>query len=173
VPSAALVAAVVLRSTRHRDAADLLFAAGGVTGLMVLDDLFLLHEEVYDTVVPQAVVIIVYAVLTACFAWRYRRRLRADLLLIVGAYGFWGVSGLIDVLFENEATVVVEDGAKFVGICVWTVMLSGRALRELRTAILAGPAGDSERPRSKGHGPSRLSPPTPRRRARRPTSPVD
>jgi hypothetical protein len=145
--SAALIAAVALRPTRHREAADLLLAAGGVTGLMVLDDLFLLHEEVYDTVVPQAVVIISYAVLTAAFAWRYRRRLRADLLLIVGAYGFWGISGIIDVRFENEATVVLEDGAKFVGICVWTVMLCGRALRELRTAILAGQVGETERVR--------------------------
>jgi hypothetical protein len=149
--SAALIAAVALRSIRHREPADLLLAAGGLTGLMVLDDLFLLHEEVYDTVVPQAVVIIGYAVLTAAFAWRYRRRLRADLLLIVAAYGFWGISGIIDVLFETEANVVFEDGAKFVGICLWTVMLCGRTLRELRAAILAGPAGDSDRgPRGTG-----------------------
>jgi hypothetical protein len=131
--SAALVASAALpRGT----AARLLTAGGGITALMIADDMFLLHEVVYPRLgIPQPAAAIIYAVLTAAFAWHYRRRLGSALLLIAGAYGFWGLSATLDTVVGVSGSYVIEDGAKFVGIGLWTVMLVRQTIIELRMAL--------------------------------------
>ena len=163
--SAPLVAAAALART---PAARLLTVGGALTALMVVDDMFLLHDRVLTTVgIPQPAVAIFYAVLTAAFAWHYRRQLGSALLLIGAACAFWGLSAAFDAVLDSGETqvfeVAVEDGAKFIGIGLWTVMLVRQTIIEIRKALVsaatipgqAAPARPAGSPPTRSAGPGR------------------
>lgn len=120
--SAALAASVLIGRQRR------LFASVAVlTAAMLADDLFLLHDAVYPQIglsetKVQALYFLAIAVIVAVF------RAEIGVIAILGiaaGMGFWALSAFMD-RFLNESALnldqLVEDGAKFVGIAIWSAV---------------------------------------------------
>lgn len=134
--TAALLGAYLLRWAGRTTGFRFLLVGGLLTAAMGLDDAFLLHDHVYQYLgVPKDAVFVMYGIATAAFAWWFRRRLRVDLLLVVGAFACWGVSVALDVLLDVNAPYVVEDGAKAVGVALWALLLVKHTVAELGAVL--------------------------------------
>jgi hypothetical protein len=114
------------------------FLAAAVVGYLLLDDSFQFHEYVYphflhvrDTAVELAyVVAIVFAVVKG------RRFLAStNIRLLVAAGIFFVISIGLDVAFESERLVALEDGSKLIGIFVLTAYCVDTALGESRRTV--------------------------------------
>lgn len=100
--------------------------AGLLSILLMLDDLFLLHERVLPMYFGPAekALFAVYGVLALAYVLGYRQFLmRTDWLLLVAAFVLFTVSLGFD--FVSEETHIpqrhfFEDGSKFAGIATWT-----------------------------------------------------
>lgn len=133
-----LFAALVLMARQDavsRDRAMFALVAGLFTGWLALDDAFLVHEKVFPALgLPQGAVLLTYAVLAILFAVYARRVVfQVDLVLFVFAIGFLAASVLIDHFhagLTNHA-IILEDGAKFIGICCWATFHAAAMARFL------------------------------------------
>lgn len=136
--TAALLAGVTLRLAGHRAVSTMLLAGGALSALMVVDDFFLLHEYIYPRVgIHEEMVYVAYGLLTAAFAWAFRRRLGSDLLLLGGAYACWAASVTFDFVQETWGIHLHlgEDGVKAIGTALWSAFMIRIALRALLDAI--------------------------------------
>jgi hypothetical protein len=86
-------------------------------------------------------------------AW-WREIVRADAALFLLSLAFFAISSLIDVAFdyhfyempaglEVSASVILEEGAKFIGIAAWAVF-------HIRAAWVLGPAIPARRAEQRG-----------------------
>lgn len=93
--------------------------AGVLTGILMVDDLFMLH----DYLIGHLPMYILYALLTGYFFYRYFHRIRQDtFLLLLAAVGFLAVSVAMDLFLPNEGLeYFLEDGFKFLGIMSWAL----------------------------------------------------
>lgn len=129
-----------------------LLSAGLLTSMLMLDDFFLMHEQMLPrlTGMPEKLFLIVYPVAVVLYvaAW-WREIVRADAALFLLSLAFFAISNLIDVAFdyhfyeipaglEVSASVILEEGAKFIGIAAWAVF-------HIRAAWMLGPASPSAR----------------------------
>lgn len=134
------VAAVAagLTATVVRGRARGMFAAASiVTSLMLLDDLYLLHDAVYPKIgVPETAVQAAYLLAIAAIVLRWRAELGWVALSGIGlTLAFWALSIGMDTFLNNHPLNVdqlVEDGAKFVGIAVWASVWAALAHLALR-----------------------------------------
>lgn len=124
-----------LWTRRGKDAACFLLSAGSLTAILLLDDLFMAHEQILPDVfgLPEKAVIATYPLLLCAYLFVNRRPImRADVFILVLSLGFFAVSTLFDVLvpyhFYNTAAglevnrgVILEEAFKFLGISAWTV----------------------------------------------------
>ena len=98
-------------------------AAGLLTGLLAVDDLFLVHENVLPAFgVPQPVTYGAYAALGLAYLLvSWREILRHNVVLLGAAIVLLGTSALIDwfVHSDHPSRILLEDGAKLAGICAW------------------------------------------------------
>jgi hypothetical protein len=142
----------------RRDRLRRALAWGGVASLVVaLDDLLLLHESgTFASWMPKLFAA-AYAAGFAAYLWRFRVAILRHLdvgLLALALLGL-ATSAIVDVLAEpaTVASVLVEDGAKLLGLAAWATFLIRGALIALRsqptgrrTDAAAG-ATSSRRPR--------------------------
>jgi hypothetical protein len=102
-----------------------LLMSGLFTLLLVLDDLFLLHEEVFPKYVgiPERVVEASYGILMLLYLFKFRAVIfKTEFLLFGLALGLFGFSLGLDVLPQNiYFRHLLEDGSKFAGIVTWLV----------------------------------------------------
>jgi hypothetical protein len=110
-------------------------AAGLITLLLLLDDLFMLHEVVFPVHlgVPEDVVYATHACLLLWFlVWFRSVILQSSFLLLVLAFAGFSVSIGVDLtasLYFVPGLYVFEDGGKLFGIVSWTgyfVLVSAR-----------------------------------------------
>jgi hypothetical protein len=121
--SICLFAALLLVLEARRNAAAFALAGGLLTGLLALDDLFMLHEAVLPPRgIPQPVVLGIYLALAAAYGFVFRRHLLAARwpVLALAALAF-GVSLAIDQFhpLPRRFHTFAEELAKFVGILAW------------------------------------------------------
>ena len=92
--------------------------------LLLLDDLFMLHESVYPNMIGirQRYVVLTYMLLTLAYLVRFRKKIftRHSTKLIT-AFGFFVVSLAADVLpiSSDQWQYFFEDGAKLMGVVSW------------------------------------------------------
>jgi hypothetical protein len=112
-----------------------LLSAGLFTLLVLVDDLFLAHEQILPDLagVPEKAVLAAYlALLCGYLLINWRQIMRADVAILLLSLGFFAASILLDVLvpyhFHDTAIgqevnrgVILEEAFKFVGIAAWTV----------------------------------------------------
>ena len=119
--------AVLWRNDSKTRTAAYFFCSGCLTVILLLDDLFLLHEGLSGRCgVPDTVIYLGYAGLILCGVVLFRKCiLETDYLVLLPALGFFGLSVLVDHFScRIEASlgqwrILIEDGLKFLGIVGW------------------------------------------------------
>ena len=149
--ASAVVTAFAAALLRHQkdpnNAWQFMLAAGALSTLLVVDDVFQGHEFVYIRLfgIPEVVTVAIYAVLVVAYLWVFRRMIAAagPVLLVISLFGF-AISAVSD-LFVSVDTAwgsIMEDGSKLVGIFCWTAFHGWAAWSLLVQPIRAdtGPA---------------------------------
>lgn len=118
--------------TRHQTC---LGVAAGITVMLALDDLWLLHENAWPAMgVPSAIVYGVYGLSVLCWLVYYRSELWSGAPRNLGiGLALFSLSVGLDVVPEGlrpfgEWHALVEDGAKWLGIVAWSLWMVGRSL---------------------------------------------
>ncbi|MBY5991243.1 hypothetical protein [Ferrimonas balearica] len=140
----ALLAYSVLRESDASEAR--FFLTGGLlSGLLLLDDLFMLHEKLYPALgMGEKRMLVVYGLLGLGYLYFNRGRIRqSEYGLLVAAMALFALSIGVDRLPKTWLSWhhLWEDGAKFIGICSWF----GYQLQCARQALLARSGGRSTR----------------------------
>jgi len=111
--------------------------AGTLSGLLALDDAFLLHEKVFPAFgVPQNGVMAIYVLLTLAYVLAsWRTIFKFDFWILAFGGSAFAASLFIDIYFSSllPYLVYLEDSAKFIGIVCWTsfhITTLGRALSQ-------------------------------------------
>ncbi|WP_066961273.1 hypothetical protein [Microbulbifer sp. Q7] len=125
-------------------------ASGAFTLLLLLDDLFLFHEEIapHFLNIRERYILLSYATLMAIYLVRFWKIiLRSEFILFGIAGGFFAMSVFID---KNSFSwlpdpFLLEDGAKFAGIVFWLFYFTRTSFRALNT--VAAQAIDTEKDR--------------------------
>ena len=114
--------------------------------VLVLDDLLLLHEAAAFMPWTAALVGGAYALAFLRFVIQFRDMIIRDLDvgLLLLAVGSLGVSVVTDVLVApTQSSVLVEDGAKLLGLVAWSAFVLRTALFALGHRRSAGPGASS------------------------------
>lgn len=117
-----------------------LLSLAAISGLLMADDLFMLHEYVWPALlgVPETVAFLAYGIILAAVIVTFRGLVLATcpalLMLALLAFGV-GLAADVAPGFDGPVQRWAEDGPKLVGIALWTAFV-------LRTAwLLIGDAG--------------------------------
>lgn len=143
--SICLFAWAVLKRSSATGLSGFFLFSGLLSALLMLDDLFQLHEGIFPVYlgIRQRYVLIAYMVLTVGYLIAYRRVILENYTLFMfAALGFFGLSVAEDVT-ELVAGVssssswhyLVEDGFKFFGIISWFAFFASLARREIWSCI--------------------------------------
>jgi len=123
-------AASLLSRVDEREYRGFLLASGAVTLVLLVDDLFMVHERFLGGLLPHSehLIVLAYLVMVGAFLVRYHRLLLSsvDGFLVVAILAF-GVSLMADFLSERVVVPMIylwEDGAKLVGIVSWGVFFA-------------------------------------------------
>ncbi|UHQ54915.1 MULTISPECIES: hypothetical protein [Microbulbifer] len=116
--------------------------SGAFTTVLLLDDLFLLHEVVfpYYLNLRERYVILLYGFCMVVFLLRFWRLiLQTDFLIFLCACGFFTLSLGVDKLPEDILPLhhIFEDGSKFIGIVSWLFYLGRMSFLFLLEAVPA------------------------------------
>lgn len=119
-----LFSARLLNARGTREQRHFLTGFGLLSCLLMLDDLFLLHEEIWmDTLaIPQPVTFAVYAgIVCGSLVWFRKTILASDFPMLLLALGFFGASICVDLQNDlfGDWHYLVEDGFKLLGITSW------------------------------------------------------
>ncbi|WGL16014.1 hypothetical protein PVT68_14710 [Microbulbifer bruguierae] len=125
-----------------------LLASGAFTLLLVLDDLFLFHEEIAPNYLHlrERYVLLCYALIMCIYLTKYWKIiLQSDFVLFGFAAGFFMLSVFID---KNSFSwlpdrSLLEDGAKFAGIVFWLFYFSRTAFQAIATIKDVASAGNA------------------------------
>lgn len=122
------------REASRKESLNTLLFAGLLSGYLMIDDTFMLHEEIfpdYIKFIPEKVVIILLGIAMLLFLYFNRREiLQSEYGILLLAYGFFGFSVAIDAIpdrfyvgsyFFEKIELFLEDGAKFTAITTWFV----------------------------------------------------
>jgi hypothetical protein len=106
-----------------------LLASGLLTGLLLFDDFFLLHDEILPIHlgISGKLYGIVYILLILLYLYRFQATiLQSPYTILILALGFFATSAAVDLthsLIDNELaksqTLLLEDGAKLMGVAHW------------------------------------------------------
>ncbi len=130
--------AVLGRGTGDAALRRFLLCSGLLTCMLLADDLFLLHEELLPgwTGVPEKAVLAGYGALTLFWLVRFRGvALRTEPALLALALGCFAVSVLADA--RDRENLLLEDGAKLLGIATWLVYFARAGASALRRGLPA------------------------------------
>jgi hypothetical protein len=138
---------LALNSSVNRESGWFLICAGLISAMLMFDDLYLLHEEVFEDhlFIHQKFVILTYVALVLMFLVRFRNLiLSTDFVLLLIAFGFLALSVLVDLLVTPEEFTLlgglpgrhlVEDGLKLTGIATWSFYLIRTSVQEVTPLI--------------------------------------
>lgn len=130
----------VAGQTGRPSAARFLAIGSAVTTVMLADDLLQLHSDVLPRLLglpkTAAMGLVVGPVILWAIRW-YREVVRTRWPMLVGALGGWATSVMVDrVVQPDEATgLLVEDGAKFLGVLAWAIYFATTAIDITRSTI--------------------------------------
>ena len=118
--------------------------SGGITSILLLDDLFLIHEEVfpYYLNIPEKLAFVGYGMIISLYLIKVRKTiLKTEFIFLNLAFCFLGLSVTIDFfpiftrLFGNEGEFLLEDGFKLLGIISWFTYFARACVEQLKSAI--------------------------------------
>lgn len=141
--SIALFTAMLLPRTSGGAVRSYLLNAGVLTAWLMLDDLYMLHERVLPDFlgIPQPLVFGAYVLLVALLIVRFRRVIigATDYRLLALALAFFALSIASDQgpgeWHQLRWLILVEDGAKLLGIVSWLAYFASIASRALASRL--------------------------------------
>ena len=109
-----------------------LILAALVTWAMGLDDVFMLHDEVYPKLYlhERVVSALYFGAIGMIFLRYYRQLSRSTLVGIAVTVFFWVLSVVLD-LFLRGFGQLPEDGSKFIGLVVWAAAWTRQAYDDM------------------------------------------
>ncbi|WP_414562302.1 MULTISPECIES: hypothetical protein [unclassified Anabaena] len=136
--------AVVKQNNRYRESSKFLLSSGLFTTFIMLDDLFLLHDEVFPQMgIPENLIYLFYALITIFFAVKTRKFVKkTEFVILSAAVGFLAFSLLLDAISRNEFNNKLEDISKLIGISLWLIYFTRLCLRELRSIVRLSSANE-------------------------------
>ena len=141
---------LTFKCKHHRESAFFLMGFGLISMLLMLDDLYLLHEEVIEDHlhIPQKFVFVAYGIMVLGLLIRFRKLiLDSEFLMLVLAFGFLGISVIVDLFVTPEEFVIfggfpgryiIEDGFKLLGIASWSVYFTRTSFQIVSPQISSG-----------------------------------
>lgn len=119
-----------------------LLAAGLVTTMLLIDDLFVLHE-LQIAGLPEEVVFLFYAAVLVWFTILFRAEIFETNIVFLGlAYLWFGLSVFVDVtvaFVPYPSIYLFEDGAKLAGILSWATYFVSVSIARVRLFISPAP----------------------------------
>lgn len=138
---------LLLQESNTRPRAIFLLASGLISAILMFDDLYLLHEEVFPERlhVPQPLIYAAYGAVIVGYLIGFRHLIReSDFALLFLAFVFFGASALVDLFVTPEEFMLftdfpgrhlTEDGLKLLGIVGWTAYFWRLATQTVRTSF--------------------------------------
>jgi hypothetical protein len=115
-----------------------LLASGLLTLLMMSDDLFLLHEEVFPKYlhIQEGIVYIVYVNVILYYLYNFRNEImQSEFLVLVTAFGMIGISQFVDELpMPLPEDSFLEDAIKLFGVMTWFLYYTRYCAQTLRSS---------------------------------------
>lgn len=116
-------------------------SSGMITILLLLDDLFLLHENVLPNIfgIPQKLVYVIYAIIVAFYLIKFSKLIfKTNFIPLLLALALFAISIFNDQLtffaeYNKDLHTVVEDGSKLLGIYCWLIYFAVGSLDKLKT----------------------------------------
>lgn len=119
-------AVLLLSRDRSSPLGAFLLLAGATTGLLMVDDFFLLHEKLDALSLSEHLVALVYGGLVLIMFWRYRVQLaQGNMVIFLSALCLLAASAGVDLIehpleqWIGQWRVLFEDGFKFLGLVGW------------------------------------------------------
>ncbi len=115
----------------------LILGGGGISAVFLLDDLFLLHEEIFPSYlhINQKIIFLFYGIMFLFYLAKFRRSiLKTNFLFLLFATFFLVSSAIIDQLkgYSLPGHNLFEDGSKFFGIVSWFGYYFSVCFQEIR-----------------------------------------
>ena len=114
-----------------------LLASGLLTLLMMSDDLFLLHEDVFPNYfgIQEGIVYIIYMNAIIYYIYAFRNQLLNSEYLVLGtAFGLIGISQFVDMLpMPIPEDSFLEDAIKLFGVMSWFIYYTRYCANAVRT----------------------------------------
>jgi hypothetical protein len=123
---------------RFRQVKKFMLASGLLTLLMMSDDLFLLHEDVFPNYlnIQEGIVYIIYVNVILIYIYSFRfDLLNSEFLILLAAFGLIGISQFVDELpMPIPEDSFLEDAVKLFGVMSWFLYYTRYSIRALREA---------------------------------------
>ena len=132
---------VLLKTSKKPNNVSRFIIFGGFISLvLLLDDLFMLHDRIYPKYfgVGEKIVFLFYGTLILFYLVKFRKIIKkTDFIFILLATSFFGLSILVDRLPQSLLpwTHLFEDGPKFIGIVSWFSYQFSICLQEVQSVI--------------------------------------
>lgn len=131
---------------KPRELSSFYFTSGAITFLLLIDDLFLIHEVVFPKYlkIPEEVAFSVYTILIFLYLLKFKQTIQnTEFLPLILAFAFFGFSVIADSSLisipqswlENQGQYLLEDGAKLTGIISWYIYFFRACMTEIKQAI--------------------------------------
>jgi hypothetical protein len=124
-------------SENNESARKFLLASGLLTLLMMSDDLFLLHEDVFPNYlgIQEGIVYIIYMNAIIYYIYAFRNQLLNSEYLVLGtAFGLIGISQFVDMLpMPIPEDSFLEDAIKLFGVMSWFIYYTRYCVNAVRT----------------------------------------
>jgi hypothetical protein len=147
---------LILKKKREKnDSVSFLFYSGILTSMLLVDDLFLVHETIAPKLlkVNQEIVYLFLGIATALWLLKFRKTiLKTDYIPLLLAFMFFGLSIVFDritdwsmINLEFSQIEIFEDGSKLFGIVSWMTYFFNVFFREIDSLLLSYSNGTPEK----------------------------
>jgi hypothetical protein len=129
---------------RNQEFQQFFLFSGGITSILLLDDLFLVHEEVFPSYlnIPEKLAFVGYGMIISLYLIKLRKTiLKTEFILLILAFCFLGLSVTIDFLpiltrfLGEEGIFLLEDGFKLLGIISWFTYFARACVGQLKHTL--------------------------------------
>ncbi len=124
-----------------------LLASGLLTAILLVDDLFLMHERFFPMLlgVPEWAVMVFYMVSIPAYVIYYRAQLlRTRVLPLVFALICFAAAQFCDWVLDGKKLYILEDGPKLIGYGAWCGYFLDVSVVRIRGAVAAAERGDRD-----------------------------
>jgi len=115
---------LILQMQQNKNEILFLLSSGIITSILLLDDLFMIHEMVapYYLKIPEHITYLIYGLLISTYLiLSIKKILRTNYIFLMMAMFFLGASLITDIFEVEGDWLLLEDGLKFLGIVSWFI----------------------------------------------------